>query len=454
VKLILTAISGSREGQLFTIEPGQRMTFGRTGTATVSFEDDGHMSSLHFEVENCVTHAEVRDLGSTNGTWLNNQKIRTEQLRDGDRVRAGKTVLTVELMRIGDMRPINVSPVVEEAADTWVPDKAPSVPRAGESAVLPERGEVPFARNVNPTERGMPWREDSVPTPPIPSLRPSDDPPPKRPNNPFDSVDFSSPSSRVQRLKEVAEASGPGETFAPKSDVPSRDVSNPFDESSVFTPVAASVPAVAEPLPRRAGVGSFQFMARRTKIDAADAMSVVVDSLAQRWSVQVVLHFQKIRSVPPGNSAGKPLFSWLPTAIGSEYSPVRMGWNEVQANPGLLAMMPRLCRADACVAFFGESASGVGQQIDEMLVQGLEPFSEPDGLLPVYWPSCLANILDVHGVRGCGVLFGERIVGAVICSTWHRHYLLAAAAPALAELLAENGFSESSTMSQSLIQRD
>ncbi len=55
------------------------------------------MSSLHFEVENFGSYAEVRDLRSTNRTWLNNNFVTSAPLKHGDRLRAGKTVMAVEI---------------------------------------------------------------------------------------------------------------------------------------------------------------------------------------------------------------------------------------------------------------------------------------------------------------------------------------------------------------------
>ena len=96
LKLLLIAISGSREGESFQVEPGETCSFGRTQKADIAFETDGHMSGVHFEIHNSGDFAEVRDRGSTNGTWLNNTRVAQDKLRDGDRVRAGTTILTVE----------------------------------------------------------------------------------------------------------------------------------------------------------------------------------------------------------------------------------------------------------------------------------------------------------------------------------------------------------------------
>lgn len=426
MKLLLTAISGASEGRTFSLEPNQCATFGRTTAATHCFEDDGHMSSIHFEVENFGTHAEIRDRGSTNGTWLNNQKVLAEQLRDGDRLRAGKTTWSVELMRSGGAelpQPPQLSP---DESVTYVPAV---LPPAG-YPTPPDTDRRPSApARETPREAPAP-----APKPLTPSLRKVDDQK-RRPLNPFDSFDFgNTPAPEPERGPAAA-------AFGGAASSPQREVSTPFEESSFAlpaeTPVVSSSPAATS---------GFAFFARRTSADAADALAVVLDSLAKRWSIQVVVHFQKIRSAPPGNSQGEPLFKWLPEANAFELSPIRLAWNEVQADNATKSLLPRLCRADACVAFLGDSKLEVARQVDGMLEIGLEQFSEPGGFLPCFWPSSLTAMFDVHGIGGCKQLFGESILGAIYCSPWHRNYVLAAARGELASDLEDSGFAITDTL--------
>ncbi len=424
MKLLLTAISGACEGRTFSLEPNQCATFGRTTAATHCFEDDGHMSSIHFEVENFGTHAEIRDRGSTNGTWLNNQKVLAEQLRDGDRLRAGKTIWTVELMRSGGAELPQPPQLSQDESVTYVPAVLPpaSYPTPPDTA---RRSSSPARETREPPEA----------KPPAPSLRPVDDQK-RRPINPFDSFDFGNAPVAPEAPREPVVA-----PFGGTASSPQREVSTPFDESSFAlpaeTPVVSSSPTAAS---------GFAFFARRTNSDAADALPVVLDSLTKRWSVQVVVHFQKIRSAPPGSCHGRPLFSWIADTSAFELSPVRLAWNDLKADTATFSLLPRLCRADACIAFLGESNIEVARQVDAMLNLGVEQFSEPGGFLPCFWPSSLTAMLDVHGTGGCEQLFGESILGALYCSAWHRNYVLAAARGELASDLEENGFAITDTL--------
>lgn len=77
----------------------QRYTFradftaGRQGTLAVS---DEFASNHHarFQIAHGLWY--VKDLGSTNGTWLNGRRIHAAQrLKKGDKIKIGRTVMTV-----------------------------------------------------------------------------------------------------------------------------------------------------------------------------------------------------------------------------------------------------------------------------------------------------------------------------------------------------------------------
>jgi hypothetical protein len=70
---------------------------GRDNTADVILDDPG-ISRRHTEIR--VTSdgphlvASIRDLGSTNGTFVNGERITSQRLADGDRISVGRTALT------------------------------------------------------------------------------------------------------------------------------------------------------------------------------------------------------------------------------------------------------------------------------------------------------------------------------------------------------------------------
>lgn len=75
---------------------------GRDNTADITLDDPG-ISRQHTEIR--VTSdgphlvASIRDLGSTNGTFVNGERISSQHLTDGDRVNVGRTTLTYRAER-------------------------------------------------------------------------------------------------------------------------------------------------------------------------------------------------------------------------------------------------------------------------------------------------------------------------------------------------------------------
>jgi hypothetical protein len=57
---------------------------------------DPSVSRVHAVVEIRANAAVVRDLGSTNGTYLNGRRVETQTLRDGDELRFGNTRMRFE----------------------------------------------------------------------------------------------------------------------------------------------------------------------------------------------------------------------------------------------------------------------------------------------------------------------------------------------------------------------
>ena len=70
------------------------LSVGRRAEMDVAIVWDPKVSSLHAELACVGGEWTVTDVGSTNGTFLNDERIKERRrLRDGDRVRVGSTVL-------------------------------------------------------------------------------------------------------------------------------------------------------------------------------------------------------------------------------------------------------------------------------------------------------------------------------------------------------------------------
>jgi pSer/pThr/pTyr-binding forkhead associated (FHA) protein len=75
---------------------GTRIVVGRDERADWVFAGDLNMSGRHFEIELSDSQCAVRDLRSTNGTFLNGQRVLAAPLKSGDQIRAGQTFFAVE----------------------------------------------------------------------------------------------------------------------------------------------------------------------------------------------------------------------------------------------------------------------------------------------------------------------------------------------------------------------
>jgi len=81
-----------RAGPVYPI--GQELTVGRAGGCAVPLPQDTFASSLHARVYRTDQGVTVEDLGSTNGTFVNQDRVTAPvPLSRGDRLKVGSTVL-------------------------------------------------------------------------------------------------------------------------------------------------------------------------------------------------------------------------------------------------------------------------------------------------------------------------------------------------------------------------
>lgn len=107
---ILRIDTGTRKGARITLRPGEELEVGRRG-AGLALPEDTTMSGAHFAVSCESGVARLRDLGSSNGTFLNGNRVAAAVLCVNDRVTAGNTgftVLSSELPWGDDAAPLDV----------------------------------------------------------------------------------------------------------------------------------------------------------------------------------------------------------------------------------------------------------------------------------------------------------------------------------------------------------
>lgn len=93
----LKVIEGPYRGREFNFDHHDTFLIGRSENAHLYLPDDRFFSRHHCLLEIAPPRCFLRDLGSTNGTFVNGQKVSEVFLRNGDRVQGGMTVLEVQV---------------------------------------------------------------------------------------------------------------------------------------------------------------------------------------------------------------------------------------------------------------------------------------------------------------------------------------------------------------------
>jgi pSer/pThr/pTyr-binding forkhead associated (FHA) protein len=90
----LRFISGKYQGGEFPLRPHREIIIGRSSDLDMVLVED-MVSRKHAKIttdENAVT---IQDLGSTNGTFVNGEKVRKADLKDGDRILIGTSIIKI-----------------------------------------------------------------------------------------------------------------------------------------------------------------------------------------------------------------------------------------------------------------------------------------------------------------------------------------------------------------------
>ena len=93
----LRVIAGPQTGRLFTFDQHDTFMIGRSEDSHFCLPHDRFFSRHHCILEIAPPQTFLRDLGSTNGTFVNGIRVETAHLKNGDRIQGGETVLEVEV---------------------------------------------------------------------------------------------------------------------------------------------------------------------------------------------------------------------------------------------------------------------------------------------------------------------------------------------------------------------
>jgi two-component system cell cycle response regulator len=84
----LIVLAGPQFGDVFSLEAGKELVIGRREDADVQVRDDG-VSRRHATINVVGEGAELKDLGSANGTFVDGQRVNEAKLVDGTRLTIG-----------------------------------------------------------------------------------------------------------------------------------------------------------------------------------------------------------------------------------------------------------------------------------------------------------------------------------------------------------------------------
>ena len=91
---ILSTSDPSADRLTFRLPPGSVKTIGRSAGAEFIVEAP-LVSRLHCQLTATEASLQLKDLGSTNGTFVNGKRVKTAELKEGDRLSVGRLDLIV-----------------------------------------------------------------------------------------------------------------------------------------------------------------------------------------------------------------------------------------------------------------------------------------------------------------------------------------------------------------------
>ncbi|MEO8648488.1 MAG: FHA domain-containing serine/threonine-protein kinase [Acidobacteriota bacterium] len=116
MRVTLHVVAGPQTGRDFTFDQHDTFMIGRSEDAQFCLPHDRFFSRHHCILEIAPPQAFLRDLGSTNGTFVNGLRVETAHLKHGDRIQGGETVLEVQVA--ADPTPhISGTPFKEESTE-------------------------------------------------------------------------------------------------------------------------------------------------------------------------------------------------------------------------------------------------------------------------------------------------------------------------------------------------
>lgn len=97
MRVILDVLQGPRRGRSYVFDRHDTFIVGRSRFVHCSMPEDSALSRDHFLIEINPPRCEIRDLGSTNGTFVNERRVERVRLNSGDEIAAGQSLFRVRV---------------------------------------------------------------------------------------------------------------------------------------------------------------------------------------------------------------------------------------------------------------------------------------------------------------------------------------------------------------------
>lgn len=133
MSLFLRIQVGAETKDVAVLQPGKLLTIGRILENDVAVEDDNLISSRHATLLQNGDVCELKDLQSTNGTFINDEQVSEAKLQHGDRFRCGQTEFQIDWHTL----PQPAASDAPEAASAAPEISGTVVEISGETAVEP-----------------------------------------------------------------------------------------------------------------------------------------------------------------------------------------------------------------------------------------------------------------------------------------------------------------------------
>ncbi len=97
MKVTLKVLAGPHAGRIYTFDQHDTFLIGRAEQAQLCLPDDRYFSRNHCILEINPPRCFLRDLNSTNKTYVNGFPVMEAHLKSGDKIQGGQTILEVEV---------------------------------------------------------------------------------------------------------------------------------------------------------------------------------------------------------------------------------------------------------------------------------------------------------------------------------------------------------------------